>query len=256
MSSTNPFRTNNPTEESTASPANPPHEQNNEPVSAMPVDHDPPPYTLVPAFSAGETTLEQGPARPFQPPPHPASTSIGQWSRVQQHVVPNTNTSGAPPPRRAASLFQQITGSLNNVIAQIDQTKLGPVLGQAGTSTRPATQDSWSAYPGRQEYVPSQPPAYINSRPPAQTGPSQSSAFVRDFYSTGTGEMSVMQYDPPPGPPPQRDPGSNAPVPDDGRPTTYPVIGRPLLHEGKLLVYPRGYQCDKCMSFLFKYHID
>jgi hypothetical protein len=236
MSSTNPFRTNNLTGESTTGPANAP---NDEPVSAMPVDHDPPPYTPVPAFSAGETTLEQGPARPFQPPPAHATSS---WSRVQHHVLPNTNTGGAPPPHRTASLFQQITGSLNNVIAQIDQTKLG----QAGTSTRPAAQDSWSAYPGRQEYVPSQPPSFINSRPPmgspAQTGPPQSSDFVRDFYGAGTGEMLVMQ--PPPGAPP--------PVPDDSRPTTYPVIGHPLLYEGKLLVYPRGYQCDKCMSFLSK----
>ena len=83
---------------------------------------------------------------------------------------------------------------------------------------------------------------------PAQTGPSQSSDFVRDFYGAGTGEMLVMQ--PPPGPPPQMNPGSNAPVPDDGRPTTYPVMGHPLLNEGKVLVYPRGYQCDKCMSVL------
>lgn len=233
MSSTDPFRSNVATGESTAD--------------------DPPPYTPNPAFN-GETTLEQGPTRPFQPPP-PSG-----WSHIQQHVLQNTNTNGPSPPSRTPSLFQQLTSSLTNIVAQIDQTK-------PGTGTQPTGQHAWSAYPGRQEYVSPQPP-YVNPGPPigslahtdtsssssanliSASGPSQPSDFHRDFYTAGSGENLITQYTPPLGQPPQMSSGSNASIPVDGKPTTYPVVGHPLLHEGKLLVYPRGYQCDKCAHVL------
>ncbi|KAJ7050697.1 hypothetical protein C8F01DRAFT_677033 [Mycena amicta] len=46
-------------------------------------------------------------------------------------------------------------------------------------------------------------------------------------------------------PPSSRPPNANA-IPDDGRPTTTPVAGHPLLLNGKMLVYPAGHECHKC----------
>jgi hypothetical protein len=48
------------------------------------------------------------------------------------------------------------------------------------------------------------------------------------------------------GPPPPL-----APV-QDNRPTSIPTPGRPLLKDGMLLVYPRGYMCKKCHNTGFK----
>jgi hypothetical protein len=39
---------------------------------------------------------------------------------------------------------------------------------------------------------------------------------------------------------------------DDGRPTTSPTPGHPLLLNGKLLVYPNGHECHKCNNTGFK----
>jgi hypothetical protein len=57
-------------------------------------------------------------------------------------------------------------------------------------------------------------------------------------------------YDPPPGPPPLP---NNRPQTvnsfaglGDGSPTMTPTPGRPLIHEGRVLVYPAGYTCYKC----------
>lgn len=44
---------------------------------------------------------------------------------------------------------------------------------------------------------------------------------------------------------PPRNPNQQQPA-GDGRPTTRPVSGHPLLNSGRLLVYPRGYTCPKC----------
>lgn len=91
--------------------------------------------------------------------------------------------------------------------------------------------------------------------------PTPSSDFARDFYAVGPADDIMRRegtYTPPPGPPPGRRPVPDIPgrpsrptslteqVPDDGRPTTQPVIGHPLLKDGKLLVYPEHHECDKC----------
>jgi len=90
---------------------------------------------------------------------------------------------------------------------------------------------------------------------------SQMSDFAREFYSAGATTppetQQEPQYAPPPGPPPPpRRPraastssgaGSTAPPASDGRPTTTPTPGHPLLRNGKTLVYPQSYYCQKCM---------
>ncbi|CAK9780763.1 unnamed protein product [Cutaneotrichosporon oleaginosum] len=54
---------------------------------------------------------------------------------------------------------------------------------------------------------------------------------------------------PPPPPPPPRHPN---PPNQEFTPTESPVPGRPLLHNGNLLVYPKGYWCHKCQNTGYK----
>ncbi|CAG8626703.1 15904_t:CDS:2 [Acaulospora colombiana] len=42
---------------------------------------------------------------------------------------------------------------------------------------------------------------------------------------------------------------------DDGKPTADPTPGHPLLRDGKVLVYPKGFQCRKCLNKGFKPHL-
>lgn len=61
-----------------------------------------------------------------------------------------------------------------------------------------------------------------------------------------------QQFSPPPSrppPPPPNRPGSQAQV---TTPTQTPTPGRPLLHKGQLLVYPKSYYCGKCMNTGYK----
>ncbi|KAF5357409.1 hypothetical protein D9758_005956 [Tetrapyrgos nigripes] len=65
-------------------------------------------------------------------------------------------------------------------------------------------------------------------------------------YNSYPPQPHANAYPPPSGPPPSQ-------IPDDGRPTHKPVPGHPLLHDGKLLVYPTGYYCEKCHNMGYKH---
>ncbi|KAJ7050724.1 hypothetical protein C8F01DRAFT_1263823 [Mycena amicta] len=103
----------------------------------------------------------------------------------------------------------------------------------------------------------------------AERSSPQLSEFARDFYATTNVPPNTFSdvsgarassappatYPPPllprrPSsetyqPPSSRPPQANT-IPDDGRPTTTPVAGHPLLLNGKMLVYPAGHECHKC----------
>ncbi|KAF9517122.1 hypothetical protein BS47DRAFT_570625 [Hydnum rufescens UP504] len=53
----------------------------------------------------------------------------------------------------------------------------------------------------------------------------------------------------PPPPPPPSGPGG---IPDDGKPTSMPVPGHPLLNNGRVLIYPPNYMCSKCHNIGYK----
>lgn len=90
---------------------------------------------------------------------------------------------------------------------------------------------------GRPRY-PSQQQQYQQRQqqpPPLPLRPA-SSDFTCDFYAAGSGSSAT------PGP-------SSAPTsPADARPTQAPTPGHPLLRDGCLLVYPKGFVCNKCAS--------
>lgn len=256
----------------------------------MPLE-EPPPYTPRPAPDSGETTVEHGPRRPFQPPPPRGSTPQRNWSAVQNHVMHTGSSSaslGSSPSlsnSRSGSLFQQLTNSLNQVVQNLNNSVVAPQwTGQS------------SSYPGQQRGSPqSQPYHPPPPHPPPSTGPPSmdgstgsrfeppprhpqssaastapshppfspptssanmrrhSSEFARDFYAAGAEYVPQDAYDPPTGPPPPPKPMATgtrrASISNDGRPTTTPSLGHPLLKDGKLLVFPKGYECEKCTSF-------
>lgn len=168
----------------------------------------PPAYSVTPDVSGGELVVEQGPRRPFQRAPEPL---------LQLPTPPSQ---------------QQQQGQRRNL--------------QPPQPERP----QFPAPPGP---------------PPSRPRPnSQLSDFAQDFYNTGSAatpppaaqqQSQQPRYAPPPGPPPPRRPraastssgaGSTAPPASDGRPTTTPTPGHPLLRNGKTLVYPETYLCQKC----------
>ncbi|KAJ7636161.1 hypothetical protein B0H17DRAFT_1217158 [Mycena rosella] len=213
-------------------------------------DKAPPAYTAGPDVYQGESTVEYGPSRLFQPAPPPLrqQPSGSRYAAPLQHPQ---NTGWAPPPQQqqqVPSLWQQLTGATS------------PSQSQSGSG--------WWSYPGHQQHTPPQQPPQSHAPPPPPT--THVSEFARDFYATtsvppsgfsdvsgvrGTVDTSTVGYPPPPpspssspyqplpGPPP---PPSPSGPPDDGRPTCTPVSGHPLLRAGSMLVYPPHFECAKC----------
>lgn len=169
----------------------------------------PPAYSVTPDVGGGELVVEQGPRRPFQRAPEPLLQLSTPPSQQQQQGQPQH----LQPPQRQPPQFAPPPG----------------------------------------------PPPSRPARPNSQL-----SDFAQDFYNTGGAttpppaaqqQSQQPRYAPPPGPPPPRRPrtastssgaGSTAPPASDGRPTTTPTPGHPLLRNGKTLVYPETYLCQKC----------
>ncbi|CDO70130.1 hypothetical protein BN946_scf184783.g14 [Trametes cinnabarina] len=200
----------------------------------------PPPYTPAPNVYEGEATLELGPRRPFQQTPQ---------------LPPQSYPHHRPPwvsPEPPAS-WSSFSGGLHRE--------------SPNTYTRPAP--------------PPVHPSLQNGGPP-QLPPRPLSDFARDFYTAGADVQSgalggpssqyqgeaptassswTARYAPPSGEPSHRSakgaPTSSVdqtanPADDDGRPTEVPVPGHPLLKDGKILVYPRDYECSKCHNTGYK----
>ncbi|KDQ06636.1 hypothetical protein BOTBODRAFT_181399 [Botryobasidium botryosum FD-172 SS1] len=113
-----------------------------------------------------------------------------------------------------------------------------------GQPNVPVQHTGWGQYPGQGQqqmnnWVPHPPPRHpsvsgqhsLHPRPSSVgSSPSQQSP-TRDSRTTS--------------------PSSQGP-PNDGRPTVSPTPGHPLMLNGRVLVYPRGFQCPKCYNFGFK----
>lgn len=229
---------------------------------------EPPAYTPTADPLIGESSLEVGPRRPFQPAPRQPAPP--QQQQQQQYPAPRW-----PPPQPQQRQQRDWTPQ--------PQTLLGDWLGYPGQSqqsqpTRPPPQASVyrsTSHPP--------PPRHPHSRSSVELTPEPVSDFAREFYAAGAGDASAQaessssasaasgsrsQYAPPPGAPPvpskgyapppgsppvarPRSSAEGAGVADDGRPTKTPTPGHPLLLNGKMLVYPAGYECHKCALPLF-----
>ncbi|KAJ7215571.1 hypothetical protein GGX14DRAFT_608595 [Mycena pura] len=201
----------------------------------------PPAYTPAPDVYQGESTVERGPQRPFQPAPQQRAPASGRL----------TPASGPSP-----SVWRQLTG----LASRLDST-----------------------YPGQTSYLPPPhppppPPPSLPPRryspPPQPPPPPRMSDFARDFYATthippfsaasATSSTQHLppaapappsaqsQYVPPPGVPPLLSPDT-ASIPDDGRPTTTPIPGHPLLRGGQMLAFPLHFECPMCNNTGYKH---
>ncbi|TEB19363.1 hypothetical protein FA13DRAFT_1744489 [Coprinellus micaceus] len=221
-------------------------------------DELPPAYTPSADVYSGEHTVEYGPARPFQPPPsHPVSQSRPPAAPLnQQHSTshfpfpPQTR----PPPGQGPPGSGQRLGSFLTQLAELAINRQSP-------PSRPANQYAPPAGPPPPQHPSHAPPSHTPQLPPrrhdapsptpsgsSSIPPNASSDFARDFYAAGAvipGEGAAAQSSAPTSP-------SSAPPPVLGKPTTTPTPGHPYLHDGKLLVYPRGFECTKCRNIGYK----
>jgi hypothetical protein len=128
---------------------------------------------------------------------------------------------------------------------------------------------AYSAAPGHQSIA--QGPQYMDFSGPPPTN-NNSNIFVPQHTGMQAGPIrpqfsgnashswagpSTSQWSPNPGsqrlPPPdlpsRPGPGLGSSVPPGSGPTEVPTPGRPLLRDGKVLIYPKGHFCSKCERY-------
>jgi len=197
----------------------------------------PPAYTPAADTRHGEYTVQYGPLRPYQQAPPPLIQAISPQRPSWQ-----PSPSAGPSSPEGSFVPTQSTG-VSSTHSRFQPPPRHPLSPSGTLSGRPTSAP-----------IPASPPL---------------SEFMRDFYAAGTVvDPSILggsssQYAPPPNPPPSssisprrnaQTSGANAQgqIPDDGSPTKTPAPGHPLLRDGKLLVYPSGYECSKCRNTGYK----
>ncbi|KAI0343325.1 hypothetical protein BDW22DRAFT_1356945 [Trametopsis cervina] len=252
----------------------------------------PPAYTAVPDFQHGETTVEYGPRRPFQQAPLPVIPPISNGPPRQFPPWQSAQPSGNAWHRPAASGWQSnwLTppGQMHRSATTASRpppprhpSRSGPhdiSPSFTGGSYRPPPGPPPAQHPRpAQPHPPTSPPSSNSLSAPPPVPPGSASDFARDFYLCGVDDTALMggasdQYSAPaaslevnraarPVTPPQR-PAAATSAPSspssstsqDGRPTETPVPGHPLLHKGRVLVYPAGHECSKCLNTGYKHH--
>lgn len=283
LSTRNPFRTPGATPNPTGASASssvPPYS------SAVPSVSSPPSYSD--PHSDGEETPEALPdltpripsARPshlsaqstgnstssFSPPPslppRPSSSTSAPRLSSNRPLIDDDPTDGIPDlPPPAYSVSPNVSGG--ELVVEQGPRRPFQRAPEPFLQLSPPQNQQRLRSQSPQSAPPPSPPDSAPARPQSQL-----SDFARDFYSAtptppATQQPQQPRFAPPPGPPPPRRPrpastssgaGSTAPPVSDGRPTTTPTPGRPLLRNGKTLVYPENYLCPKC-TFLTPSHL-
>jgi hypothetical protein len=232
---------------------------------------EPPPYTPNASAISGETTVEVGPARPFQstqPSTNPPRNGASHGRIVSSPSFSLHPSSSSSLPQRSASAVQQLSNSFTDIVNHLSASLQNPNdnwRAPIPRSTGPS--NNWSSYPGQnpQALRPLSNPTSRNTHdlaPPPRHPQSFSthslpsmnshSDFAQDFYAAGSGSGENLVTEstcaPPAGPPPStRQASATQSVPNDGRPTSQPQPGHPLLKDGNLLVYTKGFECRKCL---------
>ncbi|KAI0718050.1 hypothetical protein C8T65DRAFT_571126 [Cerioporus squamosus] len=206
----------------------------------------PPAYTPAPNVYEGEATLEVGPRRPFQQPalvaPNQQQYGSSQFPPPSWGISPQptgpTSWSAFPGQRRQELYTTPVPPPLHPDLARIQRPSSTPNVPQAPLSD--FARDFYAAGGSDSDL-------YGGS----------SSRYQNEDSDLSSPSSSSRRYAPPPGEPPNR-PGKSLPAtptspiqegsPNDGRPTDRPVPGHPLLHHGKVLVYPAGFECQKCRN--------
>ncbi|KIK67861.1 hypothetical protein GYMLUDRAFT_796932 [Collybiopsis luxurians FD-317 M1] len=184
-------------------------------------------------------------------------------------VVPSLSTVPPPLPPRSNPVPPPLPPR-NNASQVSPRSEFAQDFYAAGTGSSGELEDPHEHPPSRYVPPPGPPPSEApNEHPPSRyappPGPPPSEApnvHPPSRYALPPGlppseapnEHPPSRYAPPPGPPPPSgSPPSHATAPDDdGRPTRTPVPGHPLLNQGRILVYPSGYECEKCHNVGYK----
>lgn len=232
----------------------------------------PPAYTPVADVRQGEQSVAFGPTRPFQQrqqqQPRPALGG-SQWQAQPTWHRPATSGWQAAWGGYPGQLHRSATSATHMRTGSSGSRMPPPPPQHPSLSPTRELFPAFGALQRRSSYAPPPgPPPHLAQFSPAPVPPPPPSEFARDFYEAGAGDTGVMggvpgQYSTPTSPSDPRGPQPATPplpknttsngipdVPDDGRPTTTPIPGHPLLNNGKVLVYPAGYECSKCTSGL------
>ncbi|KAF8075348.1 hypothetical protein FPV67DRAFT_1728602 [Lyophyllum atratum] len=248
-SSLNPFRPRVPPP---STGANPLQAQSIRPgISSLEFDDDlPPPYTPGPNSNLGETTLDYNPHwRPHhtpppstvsQPPVLPASIQ-GRPPSATIHARPQT----ALPPHsssRSQTLGRQLAEAIASRLSH--DPNQGP--SRDGPSLRHHLAETIMTHISREL---ERPPTHAPQGPPSSVWRQLAETVVQNWEHQPQ-PRTQADYDGPVYSPSR--PSHAASETRHGYPTRTPTPGHPLLKDGRLLVYPRGYTCAKCHGTGFK----
>lgn len=256
-----------------------------------PTPSEPPPaYTPSANPYEGEATVEYGPRRPFQPapPPPPLSQQFTGMSGMNAPLRPQYSgiPQGSPyitPQGTGMPMAPTLTGGWGAYPGQRMSSSASPgrygppprhpAVGHIPTPTThisPAptgarmsefSRDFYSSQPDRRPSPAlsnassdgATGPEHFERVTPANTGTSSSAPPTTHSAPDGPPPTSPISpsssHAPPSGPPPSRTSTDNA---DDCKPTTVPTPGHPLLNKGRVLVYPAGRECRKCLNTGYK----
>ena len=270
VSSRNPFRnliTSDPSTGPSVQPPTLPATATIQPDTSVLSEELPPAYTPAPDTGHGESTIEYGPRQPHQPPPHPPPTSVPRPRPTNTGPIPTAwrELTGQPPihtertawysylrQRTQSQLAQAAPSPASHLAPPRRSPPPSPPHGATSDFARDFYAAGAGAVPGDSQPVPGVPTYAPPPGPPPSSyapppGPPSS-------YAPPPGPPS--SYAPPPGPPPSSSSSPPSPSPQsagDRQPTSVPKAGHPLLKDGKLLVYPPGYECPKCERCVFPY---
>ncbi|OCB87715.1 hypothetical protein A7U60_g5242 [Sanghuangporus baumii] len=166
-----------------------------------------------------------------------SSASLGRYGAPPRHpsLSANSHTSTSAASIRPAPTGDGMSEFARDFYSSPPERRSSPALSNASSDggagpehferLAPPTITTSSSAPST-----TYPPPNV---PPSPTSPAlPSSAYAR-----------------PSGPPPPRTSTDSA---EDCKPTTTPTPGRPLLNKGRVLVYPSGYECKKCLNTGYK----
>jgi hypothetical protein len=210
----------------------------------------PPAYTPTPDTQRGELTIQTSPIRSHRETPN-------QPSRRQFVTRQNSGASHLSHRHQNESDSLPSIGSLSNEgmnSYQVSQISNIPAAATQANFRNPSPPLRRSSLPLHVESTSSVPLSPTTTR---------DSDFARDFYAVGdfcdplpngssfAADSMTSSYASSPGSPSAAQDWPSARVSsenirDDGRPTSKPVVGHPLLKDGNTLVYPAGHECRKC----------
>ena len=213
----------------------------------------PPAYTPGPDTRHGEQTVDIGPIRPFVRD----DTAVLEDSlrrHRQMTGMPGGETrqeawGGYGSRGRGGPGQMSLSGLLLDLLAAGGvRNSLGRSQYRTGVWDSPRSRATTSLQP--QLTGTPLPPQYV-ARQPTGTPPMGTPRGWSQYPGQGSTSSSSLNVPSPPAHSSSSQTQRSSSSMTDARPTARATPGRPLLDEGRVLVYPLGYECPKCTSYSF-----